>query len=77
MEGGRRETMTFAPQEYDFGEESNYAFATTVTCANDEARKMFVEAYGHYLNYNHEQAIACFAASVSYTHLTLPTNLSV
>ena len=59
MEVGQRETMTFAPQEYDFGEESNYAFATTVTCANDEARKMFVEAYGHYLNYNHEQAIAC------------------
>ena len=62
MEVGQRETMTFAPQEYDFGEESNYAFATTVTCANDEARKIFVEAYGHYLNYNHEQAIACFAA---------------
>ena len=54
--------MSFAPQEYDYGEESNYAFATTVTCANDEARKMFVEAYGHYPNYNHEQAIACFAA---------------
>ena len=45
MGKAKGEFMSFAPQEYDFGEESNYAFATTVTCANDEARKMFVEAY--------------------------------
>ncbi|MDA8818571.1 hypothetical protein N9N11_02205, partial [Candidatus Poseidoniales archaeon] len=32
-----------------------------ITCANDEARAMFVEAFGHMLNYNHEQAIACFS----------------
>ena len=54
--------MTYAPVNYDYGAESNYAFATEVTCASDEARKLFVEAYGHYLNYNHEQAIACFSA---------------
>ena len=54
--------MSLAPAHYDFGAESNYAFATTVTCANDEARKMYVEAHGHMLNYNHEQAIACFMA---------------
>ena len=52
--------MSYAPTDYDFGNSSNYAFAETITCANDEARKMFVEAYGHMLNYNHEQAIACF-----------------
>ena len=46
--------MSLAPIEYDFGNETNYAFATTVTCANDEALKLFVEGYGHYLNYNHE-----------------------
>ncbi len=72
--------MTYAPVNYDYGAESNYAFATEVTCASDEARTLFVEAYGHYLNYNHEQAIACFSAcaeAVSYTHLTLPTILLV
>ena len=52
--------MTLAPTDYDFGDASNYAFATTITCANDEARKMYVRAFGHMLNYNHEQAIACF-----------------
>ena len=52
----------FAPTNYDFGDKSNYEFATKITCANDEARKMFVEAFGHMLNYNHEQAIACFMA---------------
>ena len=55
--------MSYAPTDYDFGDSSNYAFAETITCANDEARKMFVEAYGHMLNYNHEQAIACFMAT--------------
>ena len=55
--------MSFAPTDYDYGEKSNYAFAENVTCANDEARSMFVEAYGHMLNYNHEQAIACFTAT--------------
>ncbi|MBF56068.1 MAG: hypothetical protein CMA99_08075, partial [Euryarchaeota archaeon] len=51
-----------APTDYDFGNKSNYEFAMGVTCSSDEARKMFVEAYGHMLNYNHEQAIACFMA---------------
>ncbi|MDP6235240.1 MAG: hypothetical protein QF364_05310 [Candidatus Poseidoniaceae archaeon] len=53
--------MSLAPTEYDFGVPENYTFATNITCANDEARKMFIEAYGHMLNYNHEQAIACFS----------------
>ena len=53
--------MNLAPTDYDFGAASNYFFATTITCANDEARKMFTEAFGHMLNYNHEQAIACFS----------------
>ena len=53
--------MTLAPTDYDYGVESNYTFATEITCANDEARAMFVEGYGHMLNYNHEQAIACFS----------------
>ena len=54
--------LMYAPTDYDFGDKSNYEFATKITCANDEARKMFVEAFGHMLNYNHEQAIACFMA---------------
>ena len=53
--------MSLAPTDYDYGVESNYTFATEITCANDEARAMFVEGYGHMLNYNHEQAIACFS----------------
>ena len=52
--------MSLAPTEYDFGVPANYAFAEKITCSNDEARKMYVEAFGHMLNYNHEQAIACF-----------------
>ena len=53
--------MTFAPTDYDYGDAANYSFAMEITCANDEARAMFVEAFGHMLNYNHEQAIACFS----------------
>ena len=52
--------MSLAPVDYDFGVPANYAFAETITCSNEEARKMYVEAFGHMLNYNHEQAIACF-----------------
>ena len=54
--------MSLAPTDYDYGDSANYSFATEVTCSNEETRKMFVEAYGHMLNYNHEQAIACFTA---------------
>ena len=32
-----------------------------VTCEAGAARRMFVRAFGHMLNYNHEQAIACFS----------------
>ncbi|MEC8384800.1 MAG: hypothetical protein VXZ89_05305 [Candidatus Thermoplasmatota archaeon] len=52
--------MSLAPVDYDFGTPANYAFAENITCSNDEAKKMYVEAFGHMLNYNHEQAIACF-----------------
>ena len=52
--------MSLAPTDYDFGVPANYAFAEKITCSNDEARRMYVEAFGHMLNYNHEQAIACF-----------------
>ena len=44
----------FAPQDYDY--------LIVPTSNYDEVKKKFVEAYGHYLNYNHEQAIACFSA---------------
>ncbi|MAA79583.1 MAG: hypothetical protein CL916_10020 [Deltaproteobacteria bacterium] len=53
--------MTLSPNDYDFGDPKNYHFATTVTCGNIEGKKMFVRAFGHMLNYNHEQAIACFS----------------
>ena len=53
--------MNLAPEDYDFGNIENYSFAMEVTCSNDEARKMFILAYGHMLNYNHEEAIACFS----------------
>jgi tetratricopeptide (TPR) repeat protein len=53
--------MSLAPTDYNFGNAANFSFATTITCANDDARKMFVRAYGHMLNYNHEEAIACFS----------------
>ena len=53
--------MTLSPHDYDFGDPKNYHFATTVTCGSIEGRKMFVRAFGHMLNYNHEQAIACFS----------------
>ena len=58
---GLRQYMSLAPTDYDYGVPANYTFATEITCANDEARAMFVEGYGHMLNYNHEQAIACFS----------------
>ena len=53
--------MSLAPTDYDFGVPENYTFAANITCANEEARKMYVQGYGHMLNYNHEQAIACFS----------------
>jgi len=52
--------MILQPDDYDFGKSSNYSFANELTCKNDETRKMFVLAYGHMLNYNHEEAISCF-----------------
>ena len=47
-------------ENYDFGDKSNYGFVDSITISNDEAKKEFVLAYGHMLNYNHEEAIACF-----------------
>ena len=52
--------MVLKPDDYDFGESSNYSFANDITCSNDETRKMYILAHGHMLNYNHEEAIACF-----------------
>ena len=52
--------MVLKPDDYDFGETSNYSFVDLISCENDETRKMFILAYGHMLNYNHEEAIACF-----------------
>ena len=53
--------MVLAPTDYDFGNEKNYSFATKITCKDEETRKMYVLAFGHMLNYNHEQAIHCFS----------------
>ena len=52
--------MVLKPDDYDFGDVSNYSFANNITCRNDETRKMYILAHGHMLNYNHEEAIACF-----------------
>ena len=52
--------MVLKPDDYDFGDSSNYSFANDITCRNDETRKMYILAHGHMLNYNHEEAIACF-----------------
>ena len=52
--------MVLKPDDYDFGDSSNYSFANNITCRNDETRKMYILAHGHMLNYNHEEAIACF-----------------
>ena len=52
--------MVLKPDDYDFGDSSNYSFANDITCRNDKTRKMYILAHGHMLNYNHEEAIACF-----------------
>ena len=52
--------MILQPEDYNFGKASNYSFANDITCNSNETRKMFVLAYGHMLNYNHEEAISCF-----------------
>lgn len=52
--------MSLKPLDYDFGDPKNYSFVNDITCKDEETRKMFVLAYGHMLNYNHEEAIACF-----------------
>ena len=53
--------MVLEPTDYDFGNEKNYSFATKITCKDEETRKMYALAFGHMLNYNHEQAIHCFS----------------
>tara|TARA_B100000900_G_scaffold113475_1_gene94971 strand:- start:12346 stop:14106 length:1761 start_codon:yes stop_codon:yes gene_type:complete len=52
--------MNLKPSDYDFGVPENYSFASNITCADEKTRQMFVLGYGHMLNYNHEEAIACF-----------------
>ena len=53
--------MVLEPTDYNFGNEKNYSFATKITCKDEETRKMYALAFGHMLNYNHEQAIHCFS----------------
>lgn len=52
--------MNLKPTDYDFGVPENYSFASKITCADEKTKQMFVLGYGHMLNYNHEEAIACF-----------------
>ena len=52
--------MNLKPTDYDFGVPENYSFASNITCADEKTKQMFVLGYGHMLNYNHEEAIACF-----------------
>ena len=52
--------MSLAPSDYDFGSPSNYAFGEKITCKSEETRKMFVEGWGHMLNYNHEPSDSLF-----------------
>ena len=52
--------MNLKPTDYDFGVPENYSFASNITCADEKTSQMFVLGYGHMLNYNHEEAIACF-----------------
>ena len=52
--------MNLKPTDYDFGVPENYSFASNITCADENTKQMFVLGYGHMLNYNHEEAIACF-----------------
>ncbi len=52
--------MNLKPTDYDFGVPENYSFASNITCADEKTRQIFVLGYGHMLNYNHEEAIACF-----------------
>ena len=59
--------MSLAPADYDFGNASNYSFATTITCGSEDARRTFAEAFGHMLNFNHEQAIACYMKTTEWT----------
>jgi len=52
--------MSFTTADYDFGDPANYSFAMNITCTGEAARKAYVCAFGHMVNYNHEQAIYHF-----------------
>jgi hypothetical protein len=56
--------MSLAPTDYNFGPEDApsgpYAFAKSITCASDDARKLWARGLIFMLNYNHEEAIGCF-----------------
>ena len=55
--------MSLAPEDYNMGPESCYAMAKAITCRGDkadEARKMWARGFIFMINYNHEEAIACF-----------------
>ena len=55
-----RVDASLMPDDYDFGPQSCYAMARSITAANDEARKMWARGFVFMLNYNHEEAIGCF-----------------
>ena len=55
-------TDTSKTDDYNFGKggEIADAFASKLTFANDKARSLWARAYCFMMNYNHEEAIACF-----------------
>ena len=58
--------MDLAPKDYDFGASACYdGLARRITCANEEARRLWARAYGFMINYNHEYAVAQFQACLA------------
>ena len=53
---------SFNDSQYNFGQGGEVAwnFAQKISCSNDEARQSWCRAYCMLLNYNHEEAVACF-----------------
>ena len=53
-------TTTHGDYNFGIGGEISDAFALKLTFANDEARETWARGYCFMLNYNHEEAMACF-----------------
>lgn len=45
-------------------QEGSLEFPQRITAGNEEARAWFARGWFHAINYNHEEAISCFARSV-------------